>query len=487
VSNNFAHVTGLPWLRASTSWNKEGQQAQPASVPDDVGFGLNGPRRTVAIAAVLAAMVLAVLDASIANVALPSMAQSLQVTPSMSVWVITAYQAALVMGLLPCAALGESQGHRRVFTVGVALFTAASVLCALSPSLLWLIAARFLQGLGAAAVMALGIALLRVVLPDRQLGAAIGWNALAVALSSAAGPTVGAVILSNASWPWLFALNLPLGAMVLFATRALPDVAGNSQRLDKFSVVLNVAACALLVLGAELLLAKPALGAALLTVACLSLTALIRREMPKKAPLIPLDLLRLASFRTSVIASVFCFAGVTMGLLALPFYLQHGLGQSTLMTGLLLTPWPLTVAIAAPLVGQFADRVGTAWLCAAGGACLTAGLAAISMWPLQSGLLPVVSLVLPTMLCGMGFGLFQVPNNRNMLLSAPRERSAAAGGLQATARLAGQTAGGVFMSLLFTVASSDAAPKVALGIGAGLTLVAALVSLLRIDVVSSTA
>ena len=94
-------------------------------------------------------MVLAVLDAAIANVALPTIAQSLQVTPGTSVWIITAYQTALVMGLLPCAALGESLGYRRVFTVGVALFTAASVLCALSPSLPWLVAARFLQGLGA--------------------------------------------------------------------------------------------------------------------------------------------------------------------------------------------------------------------------------------------------------------------------------------------------------------------------------------------------
>jgi len=143
---------------------------------DDASSGLQGPRRSAAIAAVLAAMVLAVLDAAIANVALPSMERSLQVTPGMSVWIITAYQTALVMGLLPCAALGESLGYRRVFMAGVALFTAASALCALSPSLPWLVAARFLQGLGGAAIMALGIALLRLVVPRRQLGAAIGWT-----------------------------------------------------------------------------------------------------------------------------------------------------------------------------------------------------------------------------------------------------------------------------------------------------------------------
>ena len=450
---------------------------------DDERSGLQGPRRNAAIAAVLAAMVLAVLDAAIANVALPSMARSLQVTPGMAVWIITAYQTALVMGLLPCAALGESLGYRRVFTMGVALFTVASALCALAPSLAWLVAARFLQGLGGAAIMALGIALLRMVVPQRELGAAIGWNALAVALSSAAGPTIGAVLLSGASWPWLFALNLPLGGLVLLACRALPDLAGTARPLDRFSVALNAAVFASLVVGAEVLVARPVLAASLLAAAAISLAALIRREMPKAAPLIPLDLLRSESFRISVMASVCCFAGVTMGLLTLPFYLQHSLGQDTLMTGLYMTPWPLTVAVAAPLSGLLANRVPTAWLCAAGGTCLALGLAAAALWPLHGSALPLVPI---TMLCGLGFGLFQVPNNRNMFLSAPRERAGAAGGMQGTARLAGQTAGGVVMSLLFTVASVESAPRVGLAIGAVLTLAAGLVSVLRVKPLMET-
>lgn len=244
----------------------------------DVSAGLREHRRSLAIAAVLAAMVLAVLDAAITHVALPTIAQSLQVTPGRSVWIVTAYQTALVMGLLPCAALGESWGYRRVFTLGVALFTAASVLCALSPSLPWLVAARFAQGLGAAAIMALGIALLRLVVPQCQLGAAIAWNALAVALASAAGPTVGAAILSGASWPWLFAANLPLGAMVLCAARALPDQPGTARRLDWLSVALNVGALASLVVSAEVLVTEPALAAALLVAAVTGLAVLVRRH-----------------------------------------------------------------------------------------------------------------------------------------------------------------------------------------------------------------
>jgi DHA2 family multidrug resistance protein-like MFS transporter len=440
----------------------------------ETNSGLPESRRAVAIASVLSAMTLVVLDAAIANVALPTIAGSLHVASAMSVQIITAYQTALVMALLPCAALGESLGYRRVFTVGIALFTGASVACALSPSLPSLIAARFVQGLGGAAVMALGVALMRFVVPHGRLGAAIGWNALTVALSSAAGPAIGAGILSVASWPWLFAVNLPVGATALLAARALPHLAGTAHRLDLFSVALNAGAFASLVVGAELLPMAPARAAVLFAAAALGVVALIRRERPKKTPLIPLDLLRRAPFRISVIASTCCFTGQTAGMVALPFYLQHGLGQSPLMTGLYMTPWPLTVAIAAPVAGRLANYVSTAWLCTAGGACLAAGLAAACLWPLGDP----QSLTLFTALCGLGFGLFNVPNNRNMFLSAPPERSGAAGGVQGTARLVGQTSGAVIVTLLFTLTSIDAAPRIGLGIGAALTLAATLVSAL---------
>lgn len=443
---------------------------------DTGSAAVSGLRRSAAIASVLAAMVLVVLDAAIANVALPTIARSLQVTPAMSIWIVTAYQSALVMALLPCAALGESFGLRKVFTIGVALFVSASVLCAVSPSLPWLVAARFLQGLGGAAVMALGVALLRVVVADRRLGAAIGWNALAVALASAAGPTIGASILSGASWPWLFAVNLPLGALVLLASRALPHAYGTARGLDWISVALNAGAFASLVIGAELLPTRPWLAAALIVFAATALLALVRRERPKQAPLIPLDLLSSASFRNSVTASVLCFAGVAAGLVALPFYLQHGLAQDVWMTGIYMTPWPLTVAVAAPITVRLANRLSTAWLCAAGGVCLALGLAAAAILPLQGHLLRLVPI---TTLCGLGFGLFQVPNNRNMFLAAPRERSAAAGGMQGTARLAGQTVGAIIMTLLFTVASIDTAPRIGLVIAAVLALAAGLVSVLR--------
>lgn len=432
-------------------------------------------RSVQAVAAVLAATTLVVLDAAIVNLALPMIGLALRASPAMSILVVTAYQLALVMALLPCAALGESLGFRRVFTVGVALFTTASVLCAAAPSLPWLVAARFLQGLGGAAVMALGVALLRQVVPPDRLGAAIGWNALAVALGTAIGPSLGAVILSAASWPWIFALNLPIGAAALLASRALPRSLSSSRAPDLVSMVLNGGVFASLVVGVDLLATRPQLSIVLLLGAGAALAVLVRREAPKASPLVPLDLLRVRSISLSAAASVCLFTGQTAALVALPFYLQHGLGLGTLQTALYITPWPLTVAIAAPVAGHLSDRVSTAWLCALGGGVLALGLWGMAIWAPSRPQMLVPCI----MLCGLGFGLFQAPNNRNLFLGAPPERSGAAGGLQGTARLTGQTAGAVLMTALFTATSVDLAPRLGLAIAGALALIAGVVSTLR--------
>ena len=442
----------------------------------DIDDGLPFPRRYLATAAILSAVVLVVLDGAIANVALPTISATLRVTPAASVWVVTSYQIALVMMLLPCAAAGESRGYRRVFSAGVVLFTLASAGCALSPNLKFLVAARFVQGLGGAAVMAPIAALLRFTYPHARLGAAIGWNAVTVALASAAGPIIGAGIVSVAAWPWLFAVNIPVGIVVLLVGRSLPRTQGSGHRLDLISVVLNAAVFAPLVLGVDQMTQSWQIGAGLLTMAGVSLVLLVRREMGVKAPLIPLDLLRTQPFRISVMASVCCFAAQMSSFIALPFYLQHGLGQSTLMTGLYMTPWALAVAAAAPMAGRLADRVKTAWLCAGGGACLALGLALAALWPLEHNLPALIAF---TVLGGLGFGFFQTPNNRNMLLSASRERSGAAGGMQSMARLTGQTLGSVMMGLLFTLLPAAVAPRAALGLGALLAVVAGLLSTRR--------
>ncbi|MFN3520681.1 MAG: MFS transporter [Phenylobacterium sp.] len=430
--------------------------------------------RTLAIAAVLGAMAMVVLDAGVVAVALPTIAGAFAASPAQAMAVVTAYQTALVIALLPSGALGERLGHRRVFAGGVAVFALASALCAGAPSLPSLAAARALQGLGGSAVMALGVALLRQSVPDARLGAAIGWNATTVALTSAAAPSLGALIVTSAPWPWLFALNLPLGAAILLAARALPKPEGSARPLDVVSMVLNGGLFGGFVLGVQLAPKSLAEAGAVLALAVGCLALLIRREAPRPAPLFPLDLLRTPSLRISAMASVCCFAGQSAGLLALPFHLQHNLGLTPAAAGLYLTAWPLSVAAAALAAGRLADRLPAAWLCAGGAGLLSAGLIAAAAWPPWGDATALIGF---GALCGLGFGLFQTPNNRTIFLSAPATRSGAAGGLQGTARLTGQTAGALMLSTLFSLGPVDAAPRTGMALAAALALAAGLVSL----------
>ena len=444
------------------------------SAPDK---GLTGHRQAVAVFAVLSAMALVVLDAGIANLALPVLGEAFGVAPAQAILVVTAYQAGLVMALLPAGALGERYGYRRVFAIGVGVFATASALCALAPSLPWLVSARLVQGLGGAAIMALGVALLRASLGSGRLGAAIGWNALTVALASAAAPSLGAILLAVGGRPALFAVGLPLAAAALAATRALPTGPGKTARPDFAGMALNALAFGLLITSATLAPRAPDHAALLFALGAGALAALVRRDMDRSDPLIPLDLLRGAAFRRSVIASVCCFAGQAAGLVALPFLLQHGLNQSPLMAGLYITAWPLSVAATAVAAVRLADRFPSAVLCAIGGSCLSAGLAGAATWPLDGQPARLIPFIV---LAGVGFGLFQTPNNRTLFLAAPRGRGGAAGGMQGLARVTGQTLGALAMSLLFALAAAQTAPEIGLGLAAGLALVAGLVSLLRV-------
>ncbi len=173
------------------------------------------PQRYGAILAIALGITVSVLDGAIANVALPTIARDLNASPASSIWVVNAYQLAITVSLLSLASLGDLIGYRRIYQAGLLVFSITSLFCALSDSLLTLTIARVLQGFGAAAIMSVNTALIRIIYPQRFLGRGMGINSLIVACSSAAGPTVAAAILSVASWQWLFAINLPIGLVAL--------------------------------------------------------------------------------------------------------------------------------------------------------------------------------------------------------------------------------------------------------------------------------
>src|SRR5690606_14033321 len=202
--------------------------------------------------AIWLAISMAVLDSVIANVALPTIAQELQASEATSIWIINAYQLAITALLLPLAALGDRIGYHRVYLPGLAIFIVGSVACAVSRSLGTLIAARMFQGIGAAPIMSMNAALVRGTYPAAELGKVIGYNALVLSLSAAAGPSIAAMILAVAAWPWLFLINLPIGlASLLVGMRSLPRNPGHGGKPNYVSAVLSAVALSSLVFGVE--------------------------------------------------------------------------------------------------------------------------------------------------------------------------------------------------------------------------------------------
>ena len=212
------------------------------------------PRRLWAILAVAFGVGLSVLDSAIANVALPTIGQELGISSADSIWIVNAYQLAIMVSLLSFSALGELVGYRKVYIGGLMLFTVASVGCALSSSLATLVLARVMQGFGAAAVTSVNTTLIRIIYPKAQLGRGLGLNATVVAVSSVAGPTIAAGILSIAHWPWLFAVNIPVGLVALsLSRRFLPDnpVRVGTHRFDWRDAVMNALTFGLLMASVE--------------------------------------------------------------------------------------------------------------------------------------------------------------------------------------------------------------------------------------------
>ncbi len=440
--------------------------------------GLPVPRRYWAIAAIVLAITMSVLDSSIANVALPSIARDFHVTPAASIWVINGYQIAILAAILPLSSLGEIVGYRRISEAGLFVFTLASIGCALSTSLPALSIARVIQGVGAAGIMSVNAALVRFTYPHRMLGRAIGINAFAVASAAAIGPTIASAVLAVAPWPWLFGINGPIGLVTLIiALRALPESGRSDRTLNHVGALLNMASFALLIGGLQALAHSSAgpLAVIQLAVACLLGFILVRHERDSPAPMIPFDLLRIRLFALSILTSICSFMAQTAGLVALPFEIQR-LGRTAVETGLLMTPWPVAVAFAAPVAGHLADRYPAGLLGGLGLLCLAGGLTLLALFP-EGG--STADFIWRMALCGLGFGFFQTPNNRTLLSAAPRARSGAAGGMLGTARLLGQTLGAAVVAILFR-AYPATGPHVALWAAAAVAVVAALISASRL-------
>ncbi len=450
--------------------------------------GLPLPARHWAMLTVLLGIGMSVLDSTMVTLALPGIVRDLQVHEADGVWLLTAYQLAVLVLLLPLAMVGDLFGYRRVYVAGVLLFMLASVASVLATGPTQLALARALQGAGAAGLFAVNAALVRLIYPARLLGRGIAINSAVVAVASVAGPAVAAAILSLGPWPWLFAVNIPLALLVLLlGWHSLPpnrNPAPAGVRIPWLDTVLNAAMFLLLFLGLQRLVPHGQLPAApwlaLLLVACGGLVGVVyvRRQLRQAVPLLPVDLLAIPVFRLSMCTSVGAFSAQTLAAVALPFLLLHGLQRSAGEVGWLLATWPLGTVLVAPLAGRLIGRYPSGLLGGIGLGLMALGLLALGLLPAQPSRL---ALVWPLALCGIGFGLFQSPNNHTIVTSAPPHRSGGAAGMLGTARLTGQSLGALLIGLLYGLQTVQAGqvPGLALLLGAALAATGAVTSLLR--------
>lgn len=443
--------------------------------------GLPQPRRNWAMLVVALGMTVAVLDGAIANVALPTIAGDLHVNAASSIWVVNAFQLAVTISLLAFSSLGDLWGYKKVYVVGLFMFSVTSLICALSDSFITLVIARGLQGFSAAAITSVNTALLRVIYPSRLLARGMGINGLIIAVAAAAGPTVAAGILAIANWPWLFAINVPIGLIAFgLGLKFLPanPVKIDGQRFDVTSAILNALTFGLLIsvidgFAHDLHWYFMVSGFALMLIIG---WFFIRRQLRYPYPLLPVDLMHNRIFTLSLMTSVFSFIAQMLALVSIPFFFQRVLHLSEVATGLLLTPWPIATMIAAPLAGKLMDRISAGLLGSIGLLIFGLALFLLSALPAEP---THIDIIWRMFLGGIGFGIFITPNNSTIIASAPRERSGGASGMLGMARLLGQTVGAAFVAVIFAMFPGHGM-RYALELGAILAVVSAVVSSIRI-------
>lgn len=425
-------------------------KAAPPSMPASVRWALAG---------LSLSMLLSSLGTSIANVGLPTLAQAFNASFQEVQWIVLAYLLAITTLIVGAGRLGDIVGRRRLLLAGIALFTAASVLCAVAPTLWLLVAARAAQGLGAAAMMALTMAFVGETVPKARTGSAMGLLGTMSAVGTALGPSMGGVLIAGFGWRALFFVNVPLGLLALFlAYRHLPQDrqagAGQSGRAGFDAVGTLLLALTLAAYALAVTLGRGNFGVlniALLSAAALGAGLFVFAEARVASPLV-----RLAMFRDPVLSASLAMnalvATVMMATLVVgPFYLSRALGLGTALVGLVLAAGPVMAALSGVPAGRLVDRLGAPRTAIAGLAAMVAGSVALSLLP---GLFGLAGYIAAIAVLTPGYQLFQAANNTAVMAEVAPDRRGVVSGLLSLSRNLGLVTGASVMGAVFAFASA---------------------------------
>lgn len=441
----------------------------------------SAPSARWALAALSVSMLLSSLGISVANVALPTLAQAFGATFQQVQWVVLAYLLAITALIVGAGRLGDIVGGRRLLLGGLILFTVASVLCGIAPSLWLLIAARAAQGLGAAVMMALTMAFVAEIMPKDRTGSAMGLLGTMSAIGTALGPSLGGILIAGLGWRSIFLVNVPLGLLALFlAWRTLPanrpviDGAGFDY-LGTLLFALTLAAYALAVtIGRG---SFGALNVALLSVAVIGIGLFVLAERRSASPLIRLAMFRdpvlSASLAMSALVSTVLMATLVVG----PFYLSRALGLDIAAVGFVVSVGPIVAAMTGVPAGRLTDRFGAQRMTVLGLLGIAAGSFALSLIPATLG---IAGYIAPLVVITVGYALFQTANNTGVMADIPADRRGVISGVLNLSRNLGLVTGASVMGAVFAFAAgtSDITTASPATVAAGMRITFAVAAML---------
>lgn len=424
----------------------------------DTGASLTPPVRW-ALAALSLSMLLSSLGTSIANVALPTLAQAFDASFQQVQWTVLAYLLAITTLIVGAGRLGDLIGRRRLLLVGVSLFTLASMLCGLAPTLGLLIGARAAQGAGAAVMMAVTMALVGDTVPKAQTGSALGWLGTMSALGTALGPTLGGLLIAGLGWRAIFFVNLPLGVLaLLLAHRHLPAdrpmrEAGRRTGFDPLGTLLLALTLAAYALAMTLGRGRfGPLNMALLVAAAVGAGLFVLAEARVASPLIRLAMFRDAGFSTGLAMSALVSTVMMATLVVGPFYLARALGLDAATVGLVLSAGPLAAALTGVPAGRVVDRFSAQGLTVVGLVGMAAGAFALSMLPAALGIPGYIG---PMLVITVGYALFQTANNTAVVADVGPGQRGVVSAMLSLSRNLGLITGASVMGAVFALASAS--------------------------------